>query len=27
MAGLPGFNSEDDAFINRQLIDFLYVSD
>ena len=23
MAGLPGFNPEDDAFINRQLIDFL----
>ena len=27
MAGLPGFSPEDDAFINRQLIDFLHVSD
>jgi homoserine O-acetyltransferase len=25
MAGLPGFSPEDDAFIDRQLIDFLQV--
>ena len=25
MAGLPGFSPEDDAFIDRQLMDFLQV--